>query len=361
MIGNKKGWLIAAGIAAVALLLVVLLVVVPIVFQVASGATAATLAEGKLDLWTIGQPIASVVDTPPTGSGDAGGAYARAIRAYGENQQQIRGLQRDLREWRTAARRLMSRLANEPQEVQDREVQALEVTFPPVAAVILGAMAEGARQKDMTYIFERGGYELTVSRGIEASQGFTALAKLVMAIAEYRIYRGEHAQAVEPLQNMCVMGWHMFNERAHVDMMYKGLIIQADAVRMLQYAYSGLDEQDKFTRAGDYLLAIEQIMERFDTKLDVIMPAPEEHLTVNPGDVFNIVNNDADRAWRVQGILALGVLKFQALDRNDHRMIRKLINENLTSDEPLIREAARAARDLAVPDDSEPADSEDND
>ena len=360
MIGNKKGWLIAAFIAAAALLMV-LVVVMRIAFGVTSGATAATLAEGKLDLWTIGQPIASVVDTPPTGGGDAGGDYATAIRVYGENEQQIRDLQRDLREWRRDARRLMSRLAHEPQEVQDREVQALQVTFPPVVAEILGAMAKGARQEDMAYVSVRAGYELTVSRSIEASQGFTALAQLVIAIAEYRIYRGEHAQAVEPLQNMCVMGWHMFNERAHTEMMYKGLIIQADAVRMLQYAYSGLAEEDKFARAGDYLLAIEQIIERFETKRDVIMPAPEEHLTVNPGDVFNIVNNDADRAWRVQGILALGVLKFQALDRNDHRMVRKLIRENLTSDEPLIRAAAMAARDLAVPDDREPADSEDTD
>ncbi len=312
MIGNKNGWLIAAGIGIVSSL-ITLMIVLSSAFGSGSSPTSATLKPGVLDVWDVSKPISSVVDTPPSGGDNAGDDYARAIRLLSDSKDQITQFRTAMTRWEGDARALTRELSGEPDDVKYARIQELVVTFPPAVEQILRYMAEGAGKGEMKYVLIHTGQQLTVSRDIEATRGFTDLAKLTIAVADYYIYRGDPAPAVAPLQNMCAMGWHMFNERAHIGMMYKGLIVQNDAARMLQYPYNMLGQDDQANRAAEYQRAVEDLIDDFKDKRDIIMPPADEKRMANPGDVFNVVRNDKDRAWRVQGILALGVLKLQPM------------------------------------------------
>ena len=68
----------------------------------------------------------------------------------------------------------------------------------------------------------------------------------------------------------------------------------------------------------------------------------------NPGDVFNVAENDKDRSWRIQAILSLGIVKFTATKRGDLRRVRKIIDKNVAGDDPLAAAAAKAAKELTA-------------
>jgi len=355
MIGNKNGWLIAAAIACAALLLS-LIIVMQSAFAAGSKPTTATLVSGVLDEWNTSEPIDGFIDSPPIGEGNAGDDYARAVRVLRDNAETIRRFHGGFRSWKSDAQEVNYKLSGEPKEVRMAGIREVSFDQPPAVAEVLRHVAEGAGKETMKYVFVHTAREdgLRVDRRIEASNDFIAIAKVLMAVTEYHYHRGEFQQSLGPQENMLVMGRHMFNERAHVDMMYQGLIIQNDALQTLIPTYEDLGYEDKTDRARSYRRSVRQLMDRIEKKLDVIMPPADENRLANPGDVFNIARNDKDRAWRVQGVLALGILKVQpqgVMVRGDERVTRKLIEKFLDSPEPLIRAAAQAARDLTLSDD----------
>jgi len=65
---------------------------------------------------------------------------------------------------------------------------------------------------------------------------------------------------------------------------------------------------------------------------------------VEAGDVFNIIENDEDRMWRVEGLLLLGPLKFrfEKIERNRVK-IDQLIDQYKGHGDPLLKAAAQSA------------------
>jgi len=368
MIGNKNGWLIAAAIGGVALLLS-LIIVMQSTFSAGSKPTTATLVSGALDEWNTDEPIGGFIDSPPIGEGNAGDDYARAVRVLRDNAETIRRFHGGFRTWRSGAQEVNYELSDEPKEVRLAGIREVPFDQPPAVAEVLKHVAEGAGKEMMEYVFVHTIRDdgLRVDRRIEASKDFIAIAKVLMDVAEYHYYRSEPEQVLGPDEGAVVMGWHMFNERAHVDMMYQGLIIQNDALQTLIPTYEDLGYTDKADRARAYRSSVKRLIDRIEEKLDVLMPLDDQdRLTnpANPGDVFNIARNDKDRAWRVQAVLALGILRVQpqgVMARGDERVTRKLIKKFLNDPEPLIRAAAVAARDLTLTADSEPETPEDSD
>jgi len=365
MIGNKNGWLIAAAIACAALLLS-LIIVMQSAFAAGSKPTTATLVSGALDEWNTDEQIDSFLDSPPIGEGNAGDHYVKAVRVLRDNAETIRRFHGSFRTWKSDAQEVNYELSDEPKEARLAGIREVPFDQPPAVAEVLRHVAEGAGKETMKYVFVHTARDegLRVGRRIEAGNDFIAIAKVLMAVTEYYYHRGEFEQSLAPQENMLVMGWHMFNERAHVDMMYQGLIIQNDALQTLIPTYEDLGYADKAGRAREYRSSVRQLMDRIEEKLDVIMPPADQNRLANPGDVFNVARNDRDRAWRVQAVLALGIMKAQpqgVMARADERITRKLIEKFLNDPEPLIRAAAEAARDLTLSGDSEPQTPEDSD
>ncbi|MFW6061344.1 MAG: hypothetical protein ACOC93_00900, partial [Planctomycetota bacterium] len=92
------------------------------------------------------------------------------------------------------------------------------------------------------------------------------------------------------------------------------------------------------SRISDYRTQLRDVSELYRQKRDALWPQP------HPGDTFNIIANDADRAWQVEGLLALGILKFtQAGHEGNSARTEELIQTYLDSDDPHLARAARVA------------------
>ena len=57
--------------------------------------------------------------------------------------------------------------------------------------------------------------------------------------------------------------------------------------------------------------------------------------------------NDEDLAWRVQGLLTSGLIRFTAMgSRGDKRRLKRLVDKYSGGDDPYLAAAAKAARDF---------------
>jgi len=135
----------------------------------------------------------------------------------------------------------------------------------------------------------------------------------------------------------------MAGEHSRVDMTNTGLQVQLDALGVLAAvcrAEGGEKAKllDKIQAYSDSLLAFRRHIEG---KQRIVWALPPK-----PGDVFYVIENDKDRAWRVQAILALGVLRFTAQTRGDDRYTAKLIEQFKASSDPLEAAAAKTADEM---------------
>jgi molecular chaperone GrpE (heat shock protein) len=88
-----------------------------------------------------------------------------------------------------------------------------------------------------------------------------------------------------------------------------------------------------------YLNALNEFEAVFENKAIIFQRA-----RFNAGDIWNIAENDKDRAWRVQAILAMGLIRFTHTSKANTARNNKLIERFLNSKDPLEKAAAQAAK-----------------
>ncbi|MFW6133888.1 MAG: hypothetical protein ACOC8F_08330, partial [Planctomycetota bacterium] len=161
--------------------------------------------------------------------------------------------------------------------------------------------------------------------------------------------RFEEAETVA--RDMFTFGWHLIRERGHVNVVMVGMQTQNWALASFEYLYGGAEQvsgvppseaplADPLAAAAvkDYDDQLDRLRRQYRDKLGIVY-AVKPHA----GDVFKLVTDDADHAWRVQALLTCGVLKHTAGRRGDVRYARKLIARHLDSDDALLAAAAAAA------------------
>jgi len=322
--GSKLGWLLA-GLLVVG---VVGIILVMAVFPSASPATAATLREGVLDLHTVGPPTA-VLGREPTGAGNAADDYKKAIDLYNANIDVIKRGTID-----------RGKIARGQASLDRRTMKIL--------TDIAARVADGAQKKEMKYTLVHTPKKFQVGYFYEPADALRNISAAVTLLATQHYARKEYDEARKALQDAFVIGWHMMNERSRMDLVRIGLGIQRDAVAGLVTLYEKWPDEgggEKISALSDYDRQLRRLGDSYDDKRRVIWVLGKG---ASPGDVFNIIENDEDRACRVQALLYLGVLRFTAATRGDRRKTRKLIDKYAASDDLIEKAAAVAARDMAA-------------
>jgi len=321
---SKLGWVIA-GIIVVALGIAITWF---IVYPRPTSATRATRDE-VLKLHEVSVPVTAVLDREPSAGGNAADDYERAILIV-----------KDERNWEAII------------EAQGKADDMMTGTYVPDPTAmeamkkIREHVSAGAKKKQMDYIFRYTPKTLEVAYDVEKIKGFDNIdglqnvAGALNLLTKYYLGQKEWAEAVDLAKLQFTMGWHMMGERAMVDLVRRGMAIQDQALRDLEFLYGEMDgdHKGKIAKAKEYRFALQDIRDMFGTKLSVLV-----NQQPNPGDVFRIADEDEDRCWRVQAILLLGVLKFTAPGRGDTRVRKDLIARYLDSDDPLEAAAAKAA------------------
>jgi len=319
-VGNKVGWVLA-GILTGGLVIIFLLV---FMFPPPSAATSDSLAKGLLEFKDMSISPAEIVGTEGAAAGNAGDDYHLAVKLHKQNEWAIKTELED-----------PDRQAGKKLSIKPDILDLLKRIHAHVAA--------GAAKKQMQYAFVHTPKKFEVGFLYPPAKDLDDIAWLLEELARYHGEQKQYALAEKIVKDELVMGRHMMNERSRADMVMVGVGIQHSAVKHLAHIYKNHQPEraevlDALKRYERELVLINRPFRRKERILRSLKP--------EPGDVFNIIENDKDRCWRVQGLLCLGVLRYTASSRGDKRYIRKLIQRYLDSDEPMEAAAAAAARDL---------------
>jgi hypothetical protein len=198
----------------------------------------------------------------------------------------------------------------------------------------------------MTYVFVHTPERLKVAVTYPPARELRSVAEAVDLLRAYRQGRRDYPVARGLLHDTFMLGWHMVTERACVDMVRTGSQIQArslDRLRELYALWQPPDHAERVKAMREYAGRLGRCRAHHTNKLRLLWRTQPE-----PGDVFNVVRNDRDPAWRIQGLLALGIVRFTAASGGDVRCAQTLIAEHVDSAERLEAAAARAARDLTA-------------
>lgn len=315
--GNKTGWIIAA----VAVAIISVIVIKFTVFPDPSEPTRTTRQAGALDKIAIETPIQEIIGYAPADAGNAGEHYAAAVKHIQDNPGS----------WDE-----VFKVVTQP----DGQLSWQQVAY---LNKVLALIEPAATMQSMNYTFT---YTPKTFVPLAKPAAYTDLDMLkdhLLAAWRYYTRSEEHEKALQVAKSLAVLGWHMTNERVRAWNTMFGFQWQASAAKYLEATYRKLDNADAAGKCRTYATRASSAASKTQRKYDDLLRQR------NPpaGDIFNLIENDDDRAWRVDGVLTLGLLKFTRKGhRGDMRYLDKYIAEYAASDDPYLKAAAQAARDV---------------
>jgi len=315
---SRMAWILA-GIFGAAVLGVIVWVVF---FPSPTAPTSRTLAAGRMALQKSEYPLTHLLPAEPDGAGDAGDDYHQAVTA-------LKG------RWDKVADACGSRGALPP---DDRKL--LEEIQAHISA--------GAGKRKMTYAFRYTPREFVVDYTDTEAGDFQDLANVPDRLCEHYVAAGEsgYPKAERVMFDLLVMGHHMVAERARLESVLTGAELQREACRRLRTLYGARywDRPAKAAKARDYARGLDGLVDIYALlRREVIW---NYRVDIVAGDVFNLIEHHPDRSLRVEATLALGTVRLRAGKRGDKRYVRKLIERQLASSDPIERAAAKAANAL---------------
>jgi len=322
---SKAAWIAAILIAA----FVAVIVIKVLVFPSPTEPTSATRKPGFMDLIEMEAPITDILVRTPQGPGNAGDDYSRAVAAYRDNK----------------------RIIPKPTPAVKASIAIMNEDTLDAMTQIYRHVSAGAARKDMKYLAVHTPGKLRVSPHLKEVTPLLRAAETVDLLASYHLANNRRKQAEAIYKDLMIMGRHMVNARSHIDMVNSGTLIQFDAMQGLVRTYQSMETKDKnfkkrrLAALHEYFTALKNFDGRYGNKLGVLW-----NVRPNPGDVFNIARNDKDRAWRVQAILCMGILRYTASNPSDTQRNNEMIEKYLNSSDPLEAAAAKAAKELSKAD-----------
>ena len=339
-IGSKAGWIVAGSFALVVLVILGYF----IVFPPPSWRTPAT---ADPELVKLGLPAVSaevVLGELPAAPGNAADDYSSAVAVMETNLALIG-----------------KHIGEDDYDPDDEDDKKLRWNIPPEAMSVLQEIAShvqaGAQKADMKYSFVYSPKTFNVTYFYKPADELEKLTSVLDTLATTYFRQKKYAEAEAILKAEFTLGCHMMRERIRVDMGIRGLRVQDMALTGLRGLYlERVDALIKLKTADKDIQDFEKRLKGIKTYSDSLICLHRAwkdkrkilwNVRPEPGDVFYIIENDEDRAWRVQGLLGLGLIKFTAAgSRSDKRKIKKLVAKYSAGDDPYLAAAANAARDF---------------
>jgi hypothetical protein len=147
-------------------------------------------------------------------------------------------------------------------------------------------------------------------------------------------------EAMEWYQAAFALGARLYEERLVLDELLAGLELMSAAARAMgeknAQAQSFLNGYQEFDRAR--LQPLRRAIGSIDPGV----------IATHSGDVFYIARNATERMWRVEAILKLGRLRYNAARVADQQAATRALEQLSDDRDPIVRAAANAARNLSI-------------
>jgi len=265
--------------------------------------------------------------TLPTGAGNAADHYTRAIaeaeKTFGVNPES--GEQIGYAEFVAQYGATIKVLADWPPELKIPEY-----------------VLAGSQIKDMELF---GKYISPTDAMADQIPQITRLMEAAILTATYgqlllEADQPEQAETYFAASTIC--GWHLANDRVRVYQGWAtGISIEANGCQHIGKLYVEKDPE-RYQKIEACWRALQKASKQVERKWAGAFGINQQGRFAT-GDLLNIAHHDADRAWRVEALLKLGLAKFTAKGRGDRRMVRSTIDEMLASPDPFIKAAATKA------------------
>jgi hypothetical protein len=154
------------------------------------------------------------------------------------------------------------------------------------------------------------------------------------------------AEAKLHLEAAFSLGWKLYQERLTDTEMRAGFELLGQAALSLEKLAGASSQTKQFndTRMQFYKTRIEPVRR-------VILSVDPNVIAANVGNYFYFARNAKDRVWRIEAVLALGRLQYYVGENGraaNQTGARKELTALLDDPDPLIRCAAKAAKDLTI-------------
>ena len=319
-IKNKSPWktILSVGLPVILVAVVVLYLVIRVVYPSATPPTIATTAAGVLDFQIKTTPLIDVIGSIPSDIGNAGEDYNNAVKYARENESDLE--------------KANDSIANGG---------GLQGFQEEVCVKISELMDPGTKKVKMEYTFVFTPKKLKVLFTPDGIDELRTLADALDNLCIHYSRSGEVDKVINAAVQEFVLGWHMMSERARAGMVMEGISIQIRAMGSLEDAYKQKKDTDKVKSCAAYRKELGNAYDVLHKKMSVLW-IPEGSV---PGDAYNIIENDKDRACRVDAILALGIQKFTAKGhRGNDRVREEFLEQYSNNNDELLRAAAESAR-----------------
>ena len=328
-VGNKTGWIIAG----VLVLAVVGIIVKMVFFPSPSSPTSATRESGFMDAVKVDPPITTVIGALPSGSGNAGDDYRAAFDEFKANRKAVEAFFDELG-------------GSEQTEIDLSRGRLIPPANVLTALEKIGShVAAGAGKEKFEYVFTHTDKkEFEVGYFYQGTFDLGRVRECMGVLAIYQFGKKQFDQAAQTQKDLLMLGWHMSNEGVRLHMTLAGFDIQIEALAGLMDVYYnwGPEHRGKLKPIEQYKDAVKNAKITYDDKLPIF-----KALSLEAGDIFNIIENHKDRAFRVQALLFLGRVRHESAgNRGDMRYTRKLIDRYMDGKDPYEAAAAKAGRDL---------------
>lgn len=309
MFGNKQGWIISACIA----------VAIGGLLYVAAVPDSLTPPTGKLALAL--KPADIPVDPNSilpygTSGDDAADLYRAAIDDYLHHKNEYERLQGNI-----------SEAANKPPKGVDKIVEA--------------------QQCSKMVLFAKSPEELiNYDNETPTLSAIDHIGSLANQIALYDAVKNRREDAKKYAEAAFSLGHHLYVERVRFSEWRSGIGMMENAVAV----FLKIDESRAEALKNFGLTNGKYLQDEVDPLWSKLGGIGTSDIAAYAGDFFQIARESPDLMWRVEGELKVGKYRFNAARRGDQLGAKKVLAAmaNDPSGNPLVKQAAIAARDLTI-------------
>jgi len=296
-------------------------VIKTLVFPSPDASTPATGKADFLEVIEVEAKITDVLDAEPSGSEDAGEHYAQAVKVFHDNKEII---------------------LDGTVEIGKGDATGHAAALKAFEDIRMH-IGNGAKQAEMTYLCKHTPAKLKVSKHSDEVAKLGITADVLDTLGDYYINNKRYKDADSLYRDMLVVGWHMMKSRSHVHMVTYGEDIMGSAMNGIIRSFDpSMEREAKLTAAEPlrmYNNALNEFVFVYREKVKILSKA-----RLDAGDVWKIAEHDKDRMWRVQAILAMGMLKFSHPSKANTARNNELIEKFLASKDRMEKAAAEAAK-----------------
>jgi hypothetical protein len=289
--------------------------------------------------------LKAVLGSLPSGSGNAGDDYEAGYKLYKENQRQFEDIHEDVSSSGDLNKADLA-LCKNLYEIVLRGTQKKKMRF---------LVSQLKYLKDPVNDVERfpaGMKIVQYSKDLRHVSIVHKLEKVLTGLDCLRMHYEEKnpAKALEITKAQAILSWHMVNEPSRIILLKLGMAYSKAYTNNLIDLYMKTGDKTRATAATNYLNEIQTAAGQLNEKIAKLF-SPENtgegSLSVPVGDLFYVIDNDEDPAFRAEALVFLTIAKYNERNNGNRGNIKKiesLIREYSNSGNPILKAAARTAR-----------------